>query len=136
MSLNWIEHLDSTTFGAIPGLLSLNLSSNRISTLPDSAFANLPSLRELDLSYNSLRANFKVSGSRNGVPLVQTPITKFPPPEDSRLMWIIPVRMLGRKEKVGRSAIKNSNKSWNLPHKLLLHQQNFSRTPYFVDLGK
>ncbi len=63
MSSNSIEHLDSTMFESVPGLVYLNLSSNRLSTLPDSAFANLASLRELDLSHNFLRANFKVNNS-------------------------------------------------------------------------
>ncbi|CAG7730685.1 unnamed protein product [Allacma fusca] len=59
MSENSLEHLDSTMFESIAGLVHLNLSHNRLSILPDNAFANLASLRELDLSFNFLRANFK-----------------------------------------------------------------------------
>lgn len=60
MSHNALEHLDSTMFEPIAGLVHLNLSHNRLTILPDNAFANLASLRELDLSNNMLRANFKV----------------------------------------------------------------------------
>jgi Leucine-rich repeat (LRR) protein len=60
MSHNSLEHLDSTMFEPLPGIVHLNLSHNRLSILPDNAFANLASLRELDLSGNLLTANFKV----------------------------------------------------------------------------
>ena len=63
MSQNSLEHLDSTMFESIAGLVHLNLSHNRLTILPDNAFSNLASLRELDLSFNFLRANFKVSHS-------------------------------------------------------------------------
>lgn len=61
MSYNSVEHLDSTMFEPIAGLLYLNLSHNRLTILPDNAFANLANLRELDLSDNNVRANFKVT---------------------------------------------------------------------------
>ncbi|XP_015178510.1 PREDICTED: insulin-like growth factor-binding protein complex acid labile subunit isoform X2 [Polistes dominula] len=49
-----LEVLDPQTFDEMPALNRLNLSSNRISSLPNGLFKFLTSLRELDISYNKI----------------------------------------------------------------------------------
>ncbi|XP_065162337.1 chaoptin-like isoform X2 [Atheta coriaria] len=59
MRSNNIEHIDSTTFPAMPYLQFLDLSTNKLTILPDNVFTSLGMLQKLDLSANQIRANFK-----------------------------------------------------------------------------
>lgn len=54
----------SKAFNGLLQLLKLDMSANRIRTIPTDAFTGLVSLRRLDLSFNQLR---KLDNKTNGV---------------------------------------------------------------------
>lgn len=64
MGNNLIQRLDNSSFGILPNLTLLNLSSNRIENITPNAFTYLDSLTELYLSNNLLK-ELKLVGLNN-----------------------------------------------------------------------
>lgn len=90
LSANKLSSIPSKAFASIPKLRFLNLNGNRVSAFATDAFDGLPDLENLTIATNALKDNFDISSisaskSLLNLNLANNQLTKIPPLQTSSL---------------------------------------------------